>query len=62
MYRCYQNLDGIAENMSHEIILEEFEMKEETLPGSTVEDTCTVFVQGERIKRESTDNQSKENI
>ena len=70
MYRFYQNLDGIAKNMSHEIMLEEFEMKEETvsfkeeiLPGSTtVEDTCTVYVQGERIKRESTDNQSKKNI
>jgi len=40
--------------------LEEFEMKEETvsikveiLPGSTVEDTCTVYVQGEDMKMES---------
>ena len=53
-------LDGITENTTKEIKLEEFEMKEETvsireeiLPGSTVEDTCTVYVQGERIKREN---------
>ena len=41
-------------------MIKEFEMKEETvfikdkiLPGSTVEDTCTVYVQGESMKMKS---------
>ena len=51
-------------------MIKEFEMKEETvfikdkiLPGSTVEDTCTVYVQGDHMKLESkqqsTDNSLK---
>ena len=46
--------------------MEDFDIKEETvsikeeiLPVSTVEDTCTVYVQGEIIKRKNEDNQSK---
>ena len=53
-------LDNSAGKTTQEIKLEEFEMKEETvfikeeiLLGSTVEDTCTVYVQGECIKTES---------
>ena len=34
-------------------------VKESILPGSTVEDTCTVHVQEEIIKRERTDDQGK---
>ena len=37
-------------------------IKEEILPGSTVEDTCTVYVQGESIKREVSDIKSKDDI
>ena len=49
----------MAEAIKEEINLEEFEMKEETVfkeeespPSSTVENTCTVYVQGEGIKEE----------
>ena len=49
--------DLMAEAIKEEINLEEFEMKEETVfkeeespPSSTVENTCTVYVQGEGIK------------
>ena len=55
-YQTYNTcliLDNSAGKTTQEIKLEEFEMKEETvfikeeiLPGSTVEDTCTVYVQG----------------
>jgi len=47
----------MAEAIKEEINLEEFEMKEETVfkeekspPSSTVENTCTIYVQGEGIK------------
>ncbi|XP_023344017.1 uncharacterized protein LOC111713403 [Eurytemora carolleeae] len=47
-------LDLMAEAIKEEINLEEFEMKEETVfkeekspPSSTVENTCTIYVQGE---------------
>ena len=59
----YLILDTVPGSTTQE---KKFDMKEETdsikeeiLPVSTVEDTCTVYVQGERIKRESEDNQSK---
>ena len=46
----------MTETIKEEINLEELEMKEETLfkeedilPSSTVENTCTVHVQGEEI-------------
>ena len=49
----------MAETIEEEINLEEFEMKEETvfkeeeiLLSSTVENICTVYVQGEGIKEE----------
>jgi len=49
--------DLMAEAIKEEINLEEFEMKEETVfkeekspPSSTVENTCTIYVQGEGIK------------
>ena len=49
----------MAETIKEEIYLEEFEMKEETvfqveeiLPSSTVENTCSVYIQGEKIKKE----------
>ena len=71
-FKIYNNgfiLDNTGGKTKQEIMLEKLVMKEETfsikeeiLPGSTVEDTCTVYVQGERIETESTDNQSKENI
>ena len=35
------------------------EMKFEILPCCTVEDTCTVYVQGEDMKMESTEMKSK---
>ena len=59
-----------SENTTQEIKLEDFEIKEETVSikekdplGSNEEDTCTctVYVQGESLKRESTDIQSKTN-
>ena len=34
-------------------------IKKEILPGSTVEDTCTVYVQGENMKTGSTELKSK---
>ena len=46
--------------------MEDFEMKRETLSikeeGSTVEDTCTVYVQGESMNMESTEEKSKKFI
>ena len=48
----YLILDTIPGNSSQEIEMEEFKMKEEILPGSTVEDTCTIYVQGESMKME----------
>ena len=57
-----------SENTTQEIKLEDFEIKEETVSikekdplGSNEEDTCTVYIQGESLKRESTDIQSKTN-
>ena len=34
-------------------------IKKEILPGSTVEDTCTVYVQGENMKTGGTELKSK---
>ena len=42
----------MAETIKEEIYLEEFEMKEETVLSSTVENTCSVYIQGEKIKKE----------
>ena len=48
----------MAKTIKEDIKLEEFEMKEETvfkeelLPSSTVENTCTVYIHGEEIKVE----------
>ena len=36
-----------------ELEVEEFEFKKELHPSSTVEDTCTVFVQGGDVKMET---------
>ena len=59
-------LDVTWGTTTQEIKLEDFEIKEETvsikeeiLPVSTVEDTCTVYVQGEDMKMESTEMKSK---
>ena len=62
----------IAENTIQEIKFDEFEefemkdemvfIKEEICPGSTVEDTCTVYVQGDSIKKEITDTNGKNKI
>ena len=49
----YLVLDSIPGNTTEETEIEEFKMKEEILPGSTVEDTCTVYVQGESMKMKS---------
>ena len=55
-----------GENATQEIKLEDIEIKEETVfikekdpLGSNEEDTCTFYVQGESLKRESTDIPSK---
>ena len=71
-FKIYNNgfiLDNTGGKTKQEIMLEKLVMKEETfsikeeiLPGSTVEDTCTVYVQGERIKREISDIKSKDDI
>ena len=48
----------MAKTIKEDIKLEEFEMKEETvfkeelLPSSTVENTCSVYIHGEEIKVE----------
>ena len=48
----------MAKTIKEDIKLEEFEMKEETvfkeelLPSSTVENTCSVYIQREEIKME----------
>ena len=56
----------MAETIEEEINLEEFEMKEETVfkeeeirPSSTVENICTVYVQGEKVKMENSGIQGK---
>ena len=58
-----------GENATQEIKLEDIEIKEETVfikekdpLGSNEEDTCTVYVQGESIKREISDIKSKDDI
>ncbi len=71
-FKIYNNgfiLDNTGGKTKQEIMLEKLVMKEETfsikeeiLPGSTVEDTCTVYVQGESIKREISDIKSKDDI
>ena len=59
-------LDVGGENATQELKLEDIEIKEETVfikekdpLGSNEEDTCTVYVQGESLKRESTDIHSE---
>ena len=56
----------MAETIKEEISLEEFEMKEETvfkeeelLPSSTEEDTCSVYTQGDEIKKEKCELKEK---
>ena len=62
----YFNIEEFPGNAAQEIEIEEFEMKEETVSikekGSTVEDACTVYVQGESMKMESTELKSKKYI
>ena len=59
----YFDKEDIPGNATQEIEIEEFEMKEETVSikekGSAVEDLCTVYVQGESMKMESTQLKSK---
>ena len=49
----YLVLDSIPGNTTQEKELGKFKIKEEILPGSTVENTCTVYVQGESMKMKS---------
>ena len=59
----YFDKEDIPGNATQEIEIEEFEMKEETVSikekGAAVEDLCTVYVQGESMKMESTQLKSK---
>ena len=56
--------DRMAENIKEELDLEEFDIKveivsnkEEILPSSSVEDTCTFYLQQDDIKMENTEIQ-----
>ena len=60
----YLILDSISGNITQEIEIEEFKMKEELVSikeeGSSEEDTSTVvYVQGESMKTERTELKSK---
>ena len=60
----YLILDSISGNITQEIEIEEFKMKEELVSikeeGSSEEDTCiVVYVQGESMKTERTELKSK---
>ena len=60
----YLILDSISGNITQEIEIEDFKMKEELVSikeeGSSEEDTCTVvYVQGESMKTERTELKSK---
>ena len=60
----YLILDSISGNITQEIEIVEFKMKEELVSieeeGSYEEDTCTVvYVQGESMKTEMTELKSK---
>ena len=54
-------LDGKAEDTAHGIKLEEemVTFKEDIPSCSPLEDTCTVYVQGDDIKSENTETKSK---
>ena len=56
----------MAETIEEDINLEEFEMKEETvfkeeeiLLSSSVENMCSVYIQGEKVKMENSGIQGK---
>ena len=59
----YLILDSISGNIAQEIEIEDFKMKEELVSikeeGSSEEDTCIVYVQGESMKTERTELKSK---